>query len=131
LGVLVSWKIMAFVFLMIMVWLQIMTHQRKITKNHYTKPSKKKWKILKVSLSTLRCAVYDLCEWIVNAELSFPWDFRTIDLWFRLLRHILQRNRWSQLGTGSISTVAFPTLDEKHLVERKEYPVSTEKCVSR
>ena len=33
---------------------------------------------------------------------------------------------WSQLGnSGSISTVAFPTLDEKHLVESsKEYPVS-------
>ncbi|TRX21232.1 leucine--tRNA ligase [Flavobacterium franklandianum] len=33
---------------------------------------------------------------------------------------------WSQLGnSGSISTVAFPTLDEKHLVEsEKEYPVS-------
>lgn len=33
---------------------------------------------------------------------------------------------WSQLGnSGSISTVAFPTLDEKYLVESsKEYPVS-------
>jgi leucyl-tRNA synthetase len=33
---------------------------------------------------------------------------------------------WSQLGnSGSISTVDFPTLDEKHLVESsKEYPVS-------
>ena len=33
---------------------------------------------------------------------------------------------WSQLGnSGSISTVAFPILDEKHLVESsKEYPVS-------
>ncbi|PWA06525.1 leucine--tRNA ligase [Flavobacterium psychrotolerans] len=33
---------------------------------------------------------------------------------------------WSQLGhSGSISTVDFPTLDEKHLVEsNKEYPVS-------
>jgi len=33
---------------------------------------------------------------------------------------------WSQLGnSGSISTVAFPTLDEKNLVESsKEYPVS-------
>jgi leucyl-tRNA synthetase len=33
---------------------------------------------------------------------------------------------WSQLGnSGSISTVAFPSLDEKHLVESsKEYPVS-------
>jgi leucyl-tRNA synthetase len=33
---------------------------------------------------------------------------------------------WSQLGnSGSISTVAFPTLDEKHLIESsKEYPVS-------
>ena len=33
---------------------------------------------------------------------------------------------WSQLvNSGSISTVAFPTLDEKHLVESsKEYPVS-------
>ncbi len=33
---------------------------------------------------------------------------------------------WFQLGnSGSISTVAFPTLDEKHLVESsKEYPVS-------
>ncbi|TRX30117.1 leucine--tRNA ligase [Flavobacterium franklandianum] len=33
---------------------------------------------------------------------------------------------WAQLGnSGSISTVAFPTLDEKHLVEsEKEYPVS-------
>jgi len=33
---------------------------------------------------------------------------------------------WSQLGnSGSISTVAFPTLDEKHLAESsKEYPVS-------
>jgi leucyl-tRNA synthetase len=33
---------------------------------------------------------------------------------------------WSQLGnSGSISTVAFPSLDEKHLVEsNKEYPVS-------
>jgi leucyl-tRNA synthetase len=33
---------------------------------------------------------------------------------------------WNQLGnSGSISTVAFPTLDEKHLVESsKEYPVS-------
>ena len=33
---------------------------------------------------------------------------------------------WSQLGnSGSISTVNFPTLDEKHLVESsKEYPVS-------
>jgi leucyl-tRNA synthetase len=33
---------------------------------------------------------------------------------------------WSQLGySGSISTVDFPILDEKHLIESsKEYPVS-------
>jgi leucyl-tRNA synthetase len=39
--------------------------------------------------------------------------------------HIVEE-LWSQLGnSGSISTVAFPTLDEKHLVESsKEYPVS-------
>ena len=39
--------------------------------------------------------------------------------------HIVEE-LWSQLGnSGSISTVNFPTLDEKHLVESsKEYPVS-------
>jgi hypothetical protein len=44
-------------------------------------------------------------------KLSFPCNFRTIDFDFAYAPHIAEE-LWSQLGTGSIATVAFPVFDQ-------------------
>jgi hypothetical protein len=63
-------KIMAFVFLMKMVWL-LLTHQQRqleiIAQNH----QESSWGYWRILFQYFGFSVYDLCEWIVYSKLSF------------------------------------------------------------